>query len=495
MTEGHRPSRLPRRRPVTKPAAVLAGIVAGLMAVAACTSSGTAGGHAPVTAPAPASPATSSAAAPSATATSSASAAQDADWPTYGRTAGRSGVSISSPAPGQVRRSWTAAVDGAVYAQPLIVGSAVIVATENDTVYALDESTGAVRWSRHLASPVPAGLPCGNVAPSGITGTPVADVTTGRLWVVTLTGQPAYRHTLWELDVATGRTVAQRPIDVSGSDPRAQQERGALVLLGSRIYVPFGGLYGDCSDYKGRVVGAPVSGSGPLVSFTTPNERQAGIWAPAGESVANGSLYVATGNGTPYDQADDSDSVLRLSPGLQAEDRFTPANFEALSADDQDLGSTEPAQLPGGLIFQVGKEGVGYVLDGTRLAGTGGELTSSEVCEGGFGGDAVDGDTVVFSCYGSLRAVQITPGQNGAAPRLHVRWSVTGLSPGPPIIAGGVVWDVGRKGTLSGYRLSDGKPMFSTSTAPVDTDFPSLSASGSRIFVPEGDQVVSYLGI
>ncbi len=164
-----------------------------------------------------------------------------------------------------------------MFAQPLVVGSEVIVATENNTVYALDESAGAVRWSRHLASPVRAGLPCGNIDPSGITGTPVADVTTGRLWVVTFTGQPAYRHTLWELDVATGRTVAQRPIDVSGSDPRAQQERGALVLLGSRIYVPFGGLYGDCSDYKGRVVGAPVSGSGPLVSFTTPNERQAGI--------------------------------------------------------------------------------------------------------------------------------------------------------------------------------------------------------------------------
>ena len=125
-------------------------------------------------------------------------------------------------------------------------------------------------------------------------------------------------------------------------------------------------------------------------------------------------MYVATGNGTPYDQVGDSNSVLRLSPDLQAEDRFTPANFEALSADDKDLGSTEPAPLPGGLIFQVGKEGVGYVLDGTRLGGTGGELTSSEVCEGGFGGDAVDGDTVVFSCYGSLRAVQRTSGQNGA---------------------------------------------------------------------------------
>ena len=252
----------------------------------------------------PASTGTSPAAAPA----GSGPAAQDADWQAYGRTAARSGVSVSSPAPGQVRRAWTAAVDGAVYAQPLIIGSEVIVATENDTVYALDASTGAVRWSRHLASPVPSGLPCGNVDPSGITGTPVADVAAGRLWVVTFTSAPAYRHTLWSLSLATGTTVSQRPVDVSGSDPRAQQQRGALTLLGSRVYVPFGGLYGDCSDYKGRVVGAPTSGAGPLVSFTTANDRQAGIWAPAGESVRGNSLYVATGNGMPVDQVDDSDS-------------------------------------------------------------------------------------------------------------------------------------------------------------------------------------------
>ena len=168
-------------------------------------------------------------------------------------------------------------MDGAVYAQPLVVGSTVIIATENDTVYALNAATGAVRWSRHLASPVPSGLPCGNVDPSGITGTPVADAATGRLWLVTFTAQPVYRHTLWALSLSTGSTVSQRAIDLPGSDPKAQQERGALALLGGRVYIPFGGLYGDCSDYKGRVIGAPVSGSGPLVSFTTDNQRQAGI--------------------------------------------------------------------------------------------------------------------------------------------------------------------------------------------------------------------------
>ena len=111
----------------------------------------------------------------------------------------------------------------------------------------------------------------------------------------------------------------------------------------------------------------------------------------------------------PYNQVDDSDSVLRLSPGLAVQDRFTPANFAALSADDLDLGSTAPALLPDGLIFQIGKQGIGYVLDGSRLGGTGGELASSDLCEGGFGGDAVDGSTVVFSCYTSLRAIEVTP--------------------------------------------------------------------------------------
>jgi outer membrane protein assembly factor BamB len=418
-----------------------------------------------------------------------------ADWATYDRTAGRSGVSTTTPAPGNVRKSWTAKVDGAVYTQPLIVGSEVIIATENDSVYALNEANGKVLWFRHLASPVTSGLPCGNIDPSGITGTPVADIATGMLWVVTFTSKPTYHHTLWELNVKTGKTIRQRAIDAPGSDPRAQQERGALALLGSRVYVPYGGLNGDCSDYKGRVVGAPLSGSGKLVTFTTPTQVQAGIWVPAGETVSGDSMYVATGNGTPVTAVDDSDSVLRLGPELGVQGRFTPSNYEQLSANDLDLGSTDPALLPGGLIFMVGKQGIGYVLNGAKLGGTGGQLASAQVCEGGFGGDAVDGGTVVFSCFSSLRAVQVTQGTHGAKPKISARWSVTGVAAGPPIIAGGVVWDVSRSGTLSGYRLSTGALVFSVATAPVDTSFPSLSASGSRLVVPEGDTVVSYVGI
>jgi len=393
---------------------------------------------------------------------------------------------------GKIRKSWTAKVDGAAYAQPLIVGTAVIVATENDTVYALSASTGKVRWSHHLAAPVTHGLPCGNVLPSGITGTPVADLAHGRLWVVTYTSQPKFQHMLWALDLKTGHTITHRVIDAPGSDPLAEQERGALTLLGSRVYVPFGGLFGDCSDYKGRVVGAPVSGKGKLVTFATTSDR-AGIWAPAGESVRNGDLYVSTGNGSPANKIGNSDSVLRLGQGLSVLSRFTPSNFKSLSANDQDLSSTVPALLPGGLVFQVGKEGVGYVLHDRDLGGTGGQVASASLCEGGFGGDAVDGSTVVFSCFGSLHAIRVGPSKKGGQPGIHPLWSVKG-DPGPPIIAGGVAWVMNRNGSLRGYRLSSGKPVFSMSLGQTATSFPTLAASGRRLVVTGSTKVVSFLG-
>jgi outer membrane protein assembly factor BamB len=65
-----------------------------------------------------------------------------------------------------------------MHAEPLIVGKDVIVATENDSLYDLDADTGQVIWHVHLGTPVSGGdLPCGDIAPSGITGASVIDAT------------------------------------------------------------------------------------------------------------------------------------------------------------------------------------------------------------------------------------------------------------------------------------------------------------------------------
>src|SRR5204863_495708 len=79
---------------------------------------------------------------------------------------------------GAVKKAWRSPeLDGKIYAQPLVAGDHVIAVTEGGSVYALDRSTGTVAWRAALGRPVNGkSLPCGNIDPSGITGTPVVDV-------------------------------------------------------------------------------------------------------------------------------------------------------------------------------------------------------------------------------------------------------------------------------------------------------------------------------
>jgi outer membrane protein assembly factor BamB len=398
-----------------------------------------------------------------------------------------------------VKRGWVAHLDGAVYGQPLVIGGEVIVGTENDSVYGLAKYSGRVLWRNHLGAPVTGGLACaGDINPSGITGTPVADVATNRLYVVSFS---PYHHTLWTLNLTNGKVVHSRAIDgpSGGSHPfnvTAEQQRSALAIDGDRVYVTYGGLDGDCGPYHGWVIASGLRGRGGLVHYETPTQREAGIWSPPGPAVGPHGLYVATGNGTPYSVVDNSDSVLRLSPStLKVASSFTPSDYVKLSTDDLDLGTTSPVVLPHNQVFMIGKEGVGYLLGAEHLGGLGHPLAQLQVCDGGFGGDAVVGETVIMSCFNGLYAVHVTPGSAKTKPALHLEWSYGNIAPGPPIVAGGIVWDVTRGNQLVGVRLSSGAGWYETSTADVVTSFPSLSASDSRLFVPEGSEVVSYRGV
>src|SRR4051812_34003489 len=74
-------------------------------------------------------------------------------------------------------------ISGNVYAQPLYLeggagGQAIVIAvTESNNVYALDAANGSIVWQRHVGNPVSlSSLPCGDIDPLGITGTPVIDL-------------------------------------------------------------------------------------------------------------------------------------------------------------------------------------------------------------------------------------------------------------------------------------------------------------------------------
>src|SRR5439155_25854196 len=131
----------------------------------------------------------------------------------------------------QATTAWqSATLDGDVYASPLVVGGRAIVATENNSVYAFDASTGATLWQTRLGAPFNASrLPCGNIKPvSGITGTPVADPQAGVIYVVAFLSTGS--HELYALGLADGAVRFHRPIDPPGADPLVHQQRSALAL-------------------------------------------------------------------------------------------------------------------------------------------------------------------------------------------------------------------------------------------------------------------------
>jgi polyvinyl alcohol dehydrogenase (cytochrome) len=413
-----------------------------------------------------------------------------AAWPQFGNGAARSGVATGIPAAGHLSIAWRSHLDGAVYGQPLVVGNRVIAATENDSLYALNETTGRVVWRVHLGTPVPlSALPCGDIDPLGITGTPIYDQDNGLVYAVAeISG---YRHVLFGLLASSGALEVERDIPAPDGQPRYDQQRPALALEDGRVYVAFGGLDGDCGPYIGSVVGVPVSGSGPIISYRVPTAKGGAIWGTAGPVTGpDGTLYVATGNGAATSGTfDDSDSVTALSPGLRRTGIFAPTVWAADNAGDLDLGSTQPALLPGGLLLQVGKRGTGYLLRASRLGGVGGQLAQGPVCKA-YGAAAVSGTVVYEPCrHGGMTAVAT------AGNRIRVLWRGPADANGSPVIGGGAVWVASwPSGVLYELSPATGAVREKISLGSTLPHFASLSLAGPLAFVGTDDGVTAVRG-
>jgi len=384
---------------------------------------------------------------------------------------------------------WGAGLDGAVYAQPLVLGDAVFVATEDDSVYAIDRANGNVLWRTHVASPVAQSqLPCGNIDPSGITSTGAIDRRRGLIYVVLFTHDArGFRHELVALEVRSGRVAFRVSADAPGANARVQQQRGALLEAGGRIYIPYGGLFGDCGNYHGWVVSLSATNGAARRVYRVPAHRGAGIWTPGGVVEASSRrLLVATGNSASASRFDFANSVISLSLGLERNGFFAPRNWASLSATDMDLGSVSPAPLGQGLVFQIGKQGVGYLLSLTHLGGIGHPLFARHVCRGGaFGSAAVYHGRIFVPCSDGLYALA----RSGHA--FTVRWRRAGFFAGPPIVVGGTVWTIDKSsGTLLGFSLSGVR----SASAPIGaaTGFPTPVAADDELFIPAGSSVIAF---
>jgi hypothetical protein len=429
------------------------------------------------TGPAPAATGSGSSSAASSEPPRAEGAATPRGWTTFAGSARRAGIAPGAPKAPKLRRRFARTVDGHIYAQPLIAGGRIYVATENNTIYAFTTG-GRLVWKRHLGAPVPGGeLPCGNIDPSGITGTPV--IAAGRIYAVAFL-RAGHRHVLHGLRLRNGSVAVRANVDPPNRD--VEQERGALLAARGRIYVPYGGLFGDCGPYRGYVVSTTTRGT-RRIAYRNPS-GEAGIWAPAGISSQSDSLLVTTGNGTGPGFGYQN-SVIRLSLGLRRLGYWAPRNWKALSAGDIDESSLAPLPVSGGQVFQIGKDGVGYLLRHS-LGGIGGHAQRTPLCGGGaFGAAAFRAPLAIVPCGDSLYGLRIERG------RFRVAWS-SPTGGRIPVIAGNSVFAIDQGGTLTQLRSASGDRIDSAQVGSGATSFPAVAAAGRTLVAPSGRGFVVF---
>src|SRR5881409_2573861 len=288
--------------------------------------------------------------------------------------------------------SFDGTISGNVYAQPLYIeggpnGPMIIAVTESNNIYALDAVAGTVIWQRNVGPPVTSGLPCGNINPLGITGTPVVDLASRSLFFDTMIDGATKKHFIYSLNVDTGATNAGWPVDVNATatyngitfTSLVQNERGGLAVVNGIVYVAWSGHLGDCGTYHGWVVGVPINNPSNVGASAT-TAIGGGIWGHGGVASDGTNMFVVTGN--TFNTGGNwmgGEAIVRLQAGPiftgQPTDYWTPINWLGLDNNDTDLGGCSttlidvPGATPSKLVLALGKDGKGYLLNRNNLGG------------------------------------------------------------------------------------------------------------------------------
>jgi hypothetical protein len=284
------------------------------------------------------------------------------------------------------------------------VHDVVYVATEGNTVYAIDVHSGTVLLSPNFGPPVPRPLKCFNNGPNvGINSTPVIDPSSHTLYVMVYTQDPtgpAYRLHALDLgsltDKVTPQLVTALQTLTDGTtftfNATYQRQRPALLLANGSIYAGFGSFCdGGANISRGWLLGWTAGSLAPFPSnqllnrqVSSPNNFfLSSIWmsgyGPAADDAGN--ILFVTGNsdssGTTYDGITNiQESVVKVSPTLTTVlGLFTPSNQPYLDAHDADFGSggvlvlpDQPGTTPH-LAVAAGKLGTMFLMNEDKLPG------------------------------------------------------------------------------------------------------------------------------
>jgi hypothetical protein len=475
------------------------------------------------------------------------------------------GLSLAILQSGHFGQLFNTKVDGQVYAQPLVVdnagtsttapSSSVIVATENNTVYSIDGTTGKVIWSNHLGTAWASSVRrCNDLTPDiGITSTPVYDPATKELYVVaniagSSSTNPNPTYYVYGLSEQTGAVVWKTSVHGSPTNAKSEvfvasqeRQRTALLLMNGWVYFGFAS-YCDFGSYAGFVSGVNVSSHAQTMwtAETGSASNKAGIWMSGGGLMSDGPgrIFLATGNGVSPPAAAGNkppgelgDSVVQLAQqsdgSLKAVDFFSPANAPALDRADADLAAGGTVALPFGtsnyphLLVQAGKDHRIFMLNrdalGGREQGPGG--TDNPVFTGGpYGGQW--GHPAVFEGAHNYNYVYYSGSGEASSDYLrvlHFNGHTTqhpllqdvanspgkfGYTSGSPVVTSdgsidptAIVWEVYASGTSgTGARLEAFNAVPAANTATLTEYWSAPIGTAAKFSVPATDGGHVYVG-
>jgi polyvinyl alcohol dehydrogenase (cytochrome) len=270
------------------------------------------------------------------------------DWPFYGRDVANSrDGGAAGPSPGQalnLRPVWSVkSTDGDFTGTPVEADGTVVAVSGGGTVFAIDASTGALRWSRDLGQPANASA----AIAGGIVYVPLATTSAPAVAALSLSdGSPVWSTVL---DSSEGASAFGSPIVWNGT-----------------VYMGTSGELGDPQlPLRGAVVALDAA-SGAVrwrTYMVPPGFSGAPVWSTPTIDATTGRLYVGTGNAYNPPVADTTDAIVALDAGSGAiVDHFQATAGDAFSGSDSAAGPDYDFGASANLITGA---------DGRKLVGEG----------------------------------------------------------------------------------------------------------------------------
>lgn len=368
--------------------------------------------------------------------------------------------------------------------------NAIFVTTTYGKTLAIDADSGDVLWEytpdsyRQLAG-----------TRQITNSTPVADP--GRRFIYTASPDGFVQ----KLAVSDGHVAWRTAITKL---PLREKMDSPLKFFQGHVIAVTAGYIGDRPPYQGHVAildgnsgkllhvwNSLCSDRSGLLQPDSCHQSDAAIWGRAGAAIdpASGDIFVATGNADWNGSTDWGDAVIWLNASAtRMLGNYTPADTQALNADDKDLGSSSPVLLGDDLIAQGGKDGKIRLLSRKSIAGSTPhkdhelQVVSTPSGEDLFTQPAVwknDGKTWMFAADNGGTAAWTL--ENG---KLREQWK-NGTGGTSPFEAGGLLFVYAPSGGLNVYQAVSGKLV---ATLPCgEGHWNSPIVLRDRIILPEGN--------